>query len=620
MIAVLLRVYALDRLPPGLFGDEAVEGLDALDVLAGNLNIWFHAHLGREPLFVYLVAIAYRLLGVTPLATRVPALIAGLITVPAAFFCVREWALSEMPTSRANRLAFLSTILLALSFWHIQMTRDAHRDVLLPLVESVGFGLFWRALRTSRMQTYVLSGAVLGLAIYTYSPGRFVGILVALFVGLEFVLRYLGHRTQSGPGRINWSWRGLSLTALMAALVMLPLGAYFSQNPVQFSRRFESVSVFDADSPPSAFASSVVGNLMQFVVPGAGYQSLHYNLPGTPIFDLWTVPWFVGGVAIAFACLRRSAFRFLVLWFAVMLTPAFLTADMIPKAVRAFGVLPGVLIFPALTMDAVVEHTKGIARRAMVVLITGCLTATLVKTTFDYFVAWGGLPELPLAFDADMVEASAFANSQPPGQVVYLSSQVYRHPTWMLLGKRVPTTQYFDRSTKMREFDARTCLLTSPFDADPLYFFVRDDAPGDEWLRRLAPESASFEKGEYVNVFRLGAMEPPQHAIEIRFNPLLELSGYTTFRSDPNGLALFWQVVQLPGDRTEATSTLAFRDSQGKTIGRTTHTFGVPPMEWLNGDRIVEWFSVSIPAGASQFIVEFDRGSSHWESPPLALD
>ena len=68
-IAIFLRVYAIDRLPPGLFGDEAVEGLDALDVLAGNFAIRFQAHLGREPLFVYLVALSYRAFGVTPLAT-----------------------------------------------------------------------------------------------------------------------------------------------------------------------------------------------------------------------------------------------------------------------------------------------------------------------------------------------------------------------------------------------------------------------------------------------------------------------------------------------------------------------------------------------------------------------
>ena len=73
LAALILRTYAIDHLPPGLFGDEAVEGLDALDVLAGNLAVWFHAHLGREPMYVYLVALAYAAFGVSALATRLPA-------------------------------------------------------------------------------------------------------------------------------------------------------------------------------------------------------------------------------------------------------------------------------------------------------------------------------------------------------------------------------------------------------------------------------------------------------------------------------------------------------------------------------------------------------------------
>src|SRR5512143_4375677 len=102
MVALALRVYAIDRLPPGLFGDEAVAGLDALDVLAGDFAIWFHAHLGREPLYVYLVALSYAAFGVSALATRLPAIVAGLLTIPAAFLLTREWA--GAPRDRATRI------------------------------------------------------------------------------------------------------------------------------------------------------------------------------------------------------------------------------------------------------------------------------------------------------------------------------------------------------------------------------------------------------------------------------------------------------------------------------------------------------------------------------------
>ncbi|MCI0476525.1 MAG: glycosyltransferase family 39 protein, partial [Anaerolineales bacterium] len=408
--AIALRVYAIDRLPPGLFGDEAVEGLDALDVLAGNWQIWFHAHLGREPIYVYLTALSYALFGVTAFATRLPALIAGLLTIPAAFFFTREWASEIFPRERATRLAFLTSALLAISFWHVQMTRNAHRDTLLPLVEAVGYFLLWRAFRTRDWRFYASAGAVLGLAIYTYSPGRFVGVFVGLFVAVEFVIWWVADRRRTTGDRKflspvighRSSVIGLALAALGALIVMAPLAIYFAQNPTQFVRRFDSTSIFDQANPVALFATSVAGNLAQFIVPEMGYQSKHYNLPGKPIFDLFIAPWFLIGVVIALTRWRQSQYRFLLLWFIVMCLPAFLTADMIPKGVRVLGVAPGVFIFPALAMDWASEKSKVKSQKWIPLFTFYFLLLTFVGsaiwTTYDYFVAWAHHPEVPLKF------------------------------------------------------------------------------------------------------------------------------------------------------------------------------------------------------------------------------
>lgn len=446
--ALVTRLYAIDRLPPGLFGDEAVEGLDALDVLAGNPTLWFHAHLGREPLFVYLVALSYRLFDVTPLATRLPAVLAGLLTVPAAFFFVKEWA-ADWSRQKAMGLALLVAALVTISFWHLQMTRDAHRDILLPLVEAVGYGLFWRSTRTGSLRTFAACGAVLGLAIYTYSPGRFVGLFMAAFLLIELLVRRWTRPNGTVADAKNWHWRGLGIAAVAALVIMAPLGLYFLQNPAQFTRRFASVSIFDSASPFLAGTASVIGNLAQFVVPDAGYQSLHYNLPGKPVFDIWTAPWFLAGLVIAIVGLRRAQYRFLVLWFVVMLVPAFLTADMIPKGVRALGVVPCVFVFPALAMVALVERAAGVWRASAISLVALSLLISLGTSISDYY-SWSALPRLPLAFDIDMVQVSEYLQRQSTSQPIFVSTEVYRHPTLMLLGKRVPTSKYFDRAVQYR--------------------------------------------------------------------------------------------------------------------------------------------------------------------------
>ncbi|HEX7587965.1 MAG TPA: glycosyltransferase family 39 protein [Anaerolineae bacterium] len=638
-VAIFLRLYAIDRLPPGLFGDEAVEGLDALDVMAGNLAIWFHAHLGREPMFVYLVALSYSALGITPLATRLPAIVAGLLTLPAAFWCVREWALTVFARERATRLALLTTALLAISFWHIQMTRDAHRDTLLPLVEAIGYAFLWRAMRTRSVRSYIAAGAILGLAVYTYSPGRFVGIFVAVFfaveLGIELAIKIAAKRnagqvgsTESGSPSILLSnalqrlkapalyGRGLAAAAMAALVVMMPLGIYFAQNPVQFSRRFASVSIFDFDLPLQAFASSVAGNLGQFVVPGAGYASTHYNLPGKPVFDLLIAPWFLLGLAIAFARARHPAHRFLILWFVLMATPAFLTADMIPKGVRVLGVVPGVFVFPALAMDFFIErfHATIFQRRAIIGLIAVSLFGSVVWTTYDYFSAWANLPELPLAFDSDMVEISDYINRQPGDQPIFVSAEVYRHPTFMLLGKHVPTSQYFDRSTRVREFDARTSIVTNAAEQIATDLFVRDYMPSAEWLTRVAPQAKLIQQGTYFSAYRLGAPAAPQHALDGSFNPFLKMIGYSRYDDDPMGIVVEWQVVKLPDDRVDMQAVLSLLDARSNVVTQSKHSFGVPPMEWAAGDMIVEWYETELPAATSQFTIQLTRGADVWQS------
>ncbi len=625
LVAILLRVYAIDRLPPGLFSDEAVEGLDALDVLMGNFAIWFHAGLGREPLFVYLVALSYGVFGVTPLATRLPALTAGLLTIPATFFFVREWAMSAFPQpsrERVMRLALLTSALLAISFWHIQMSRNAHRDILLPLVEATGYAMLWRARRTGSWKIYAGAGALLGLGIYTYSPGRFVGVFVALFFAIEFLIAKFGRRARDNIAAIQIQWRGLAAAALFAIMVMLPLGIYFAQNPVQFSRRFESVSIFGADVPVAALVSSTSGNLAMFGIPGAGYQSKHYNLPGRPVFDFFLLPWFLAGTLIAVARSKNSAYRFLILWFLVMMLPAFLTVDMIPKGVRSLGVVPGILVFIAVAMEALLErvgarHAVPLQKRAVNVLIALTFVGSAIWTAYDYFVSWANLPELPLAFDADMVEVSEFIKRQPADPPIYISAKVYRHPTLMLLGKRVPTSQYFNRATRIKEFDATSVLVFD--DPNAVTVFVRDQSPPEDWYRRLAPQNAQIATGKFFSAYRLGDLAPPQRAMSESFNPVLKLVGYSRYLDDPRGLALYWQIAELPDARFGVLSKVVLMDARGQAIAQKESQIAYQPMEWGIGETVIQWYEFDSMDHATQFMIDLSRGTVSWKLQALSF-
>jgi hypothetical protein len=260
-------------------------------------------------------------------------------------------------------------------------------------------------------------------------------------------------------------------------------------------------------------------------------------------------------------------------------------------------------------------------------LIALCIIGSAAWTAYDYFVAWARLPELPLKFDADMVEVAGFIQQQPAHQPVYISTEVYRHPTLMLLGKRVPTTRYFDRATRDREFDARTTFVSGANEPNALYVFVREHAPPEGWLTRLALQAARVVQGEYFAVYRLGALAPPQQAMDVSFNPLLKLIGYSRYppRSpraqgdEPRGIALYWQVTALPADRAEMQATFRLADARSGIVTQDKRRFGVPPMEWALGDTFVEWYALEIPENAAQFSIQLSRGASVWQSPVLPL-
>jgi len=77
-LATFLRLYALDTIPPGLWPDEALNGVQAL---SEPLKIFYPENNGREGMIMWLDALSFRLWGVSMFSFRlVPALI-GVLTV-----------------------------------------------------------------------------------------------------------------------------------------------------------------------------------------------------------------------------------------------------------------------------------------------------------------------------------------------------------------------------------------------------------------------------------------------------------------------------------------------------------------------------------------------------------
>jgi len=349
LVATALRFVAFGQVPPGLYHDEAYHGLDAVDILHGmppygGIPCYFPANNGREPLFVYLIALAMGLLGKSPFALRVVAFFAGLVTVAATA------AMARMLFSR--RVGFLTAGVLAVTLWHVHLSRVGFRAVLLPLFIALTVWQVARGFKTGRRYHWLAAGLLYGLSFYTYMAARFTPVALAAF-GLYVLATQPALRSRRAFISNLQLWRRVGLAALTALVTLAPLAAYAVAHPDVVLGRPGQVFVLnptinDGDLWGTLGAHALHTLGMFFV---RGDRIWRHNVPWRPVFDPVLGLAFILGLVVALCRARREpAAGFALIWTAVMSLPTFLAEDA-PHFLRAVGVLPVVACLPALGLD-----------------------------------------------------------------------------------------------------------------------------------------------------------------------------------------------------------------------------------------------------------------------------
>ena len=331
VVAAFLRFAALDTLPPGLYHDEAYNGLDALGVLRGQTPLFFEANNGREPLFIYLEALGVALLGRSPGALRIVSAMVGALTIPAFYWLAREMF--------GRRVATYTAILALTTVWTLNLSRVAFRVVTLPPITAVALALLWRGLTQRRLGRMVLAGAIYGLTFYTYLAARFSIVALAVFIAYCAIWR-----------REQLWLRGWLCFAAAALVIATPLGVYFLAHWDAMMARAGQVSVFsEAINHGDSW-----GTLLRHagrVARGFFYRGdfiPRHNVPLRPVFDPLIGLAFLAGIGLALYWMWRDAsYGLTLIWFSVMLLPTVLAEDA-PHMLRGSGVLPTLFILPAL--------------------------------------------------------------------------------------------------------------------------------------------------------------------------------------------------------------------------------------------------------------------------------
>ncbi|MGI6208780.1 MAG: ArnT family glycosyltransferase [Anaerolineae bacterium] len=451
LLAGVVRLPGLDRVPPGLHFDEAFNALDALGVLEGNTPLFFEGNFGREPLFHYLLAVAFWLFGPSPATVRGVAALAGTLAVPLTYGIGRQL----FPGSRWP--ALLGALVQVALPWDLHFSRYGLRVELLPLLGSAAMLCLLLGWRSRRRLWYIASGAFLGLSLYGYMAARLLPLVVVVWGALALLC--------TRPGERRRVLLGLALLALTALLVFAPLGAYFLQHPASFGHRAGQV-LLKGDEQGGRLAS-FAGNAWlwakAFLVEGD--QNPRNNLPGAPALTPWlALPALIGAAQILRPG-RRLVSLLLLIWMGIMLLPSVLT-DYAPSFQRAIGAVPPLCLLLGLGLWRLGELARRVSGRqwAAAAVVGILFLGHTGQALHQYFVRWGRSNALYYAFDEGIYALGQYMREATlAGHQVYLSPVRPDHATlhFVMRGLGGPAT-----------FDGRETFVLPPDPGRPTQYLV----------------------------------------------------------------------------------------------------------------------------------------------------
>ena len=594
LMAAFFRFYRIEAAPPGLQHDEVFQGNFAIRILNGEWPIFFDLNGGEEPLYMYLVALSFLIFGRTLFAIRIVSILCGLVHLVFSYLLARQLF--------GQRVALLAIAGLAVSFWHIFDSRVGLRPISLPMMQAIGYYLFWLGLQRGGKRWFLGAGLFLGGAFYTYTSGPLVLATLLFFALYLLVLQ---------RDLLRRHWQGIVVTLVVALLVFAPEAWHIIRHPIASTARARGLSshlvaLANGDPIPVLRDILAVAGMFGF----RGDPEWRYNLAARPVFDGFSALLFYVGIGIALARLKKPEYGFLLTWLPVNLAISASTPAA-PSTLRALGAITAIYILPALTWDALwrwaARRWGRPAERLLAAVVVVVLAFNAWWVCRDYFVAWANNEDVRTIYRADFTEAARYLAEQNQEDTVCLSAQfaadLDQEVFYFALGQ--------GRSVKW--FNGRSALIfpSEALPGDVTYVFPATSMLDEEMLEHffghLPPAKEALDpQGRLAFLaYRLGASEmsalrsvQPRYPLAANVGGQLELLGYDLPSSIQAGqtvrLVLYYHIPNELGGRRNYSFFAHLVDGRDYLWGQDD-AFGYPTSNWHGGDMAVQWLDVSIP-------------------------
>lgn len=216
VLAGCLRLPYLSHYPVGFTPDEAAQGYTAYSILETGKDEWgvflplsprsFGDY--KPPFYTYLLIPSVAIFGLNELAVRLPAALFGVFAVLVTFLLIKELFKRY---KFSDQIGLLAAFFLAISPWHLQLTRGGFEASLLVFLIPLGLWLFLKGLEKNILYLS-LAALPLGFSLFTYHSAKFfTPLIVIILIAWQFE-------------RIKKNWRGVVYFSILFGIFLVLFG------------------------------------------------------------------------------------------------------------------------------------------------------------------------------------------------------------------------------------------------------------------------------------------------------------------------------------------------------------------------------------------------------------
>lgn len=507
VLAITLRFFKLDTLPPALFGDEIDVGYQAYSLLSTGRDIsgkfmpLYIQSLSeyRTPLYLYSAVPFVGIFGLNEWGVRLPAVFWGLMSIAGLFLLTRKLF--------NTNTALIAAFLLSVSPWHLQYSRASFEVTM--LISLIIFGIYFFLVGLSKNRYLFLSVTLLFLSFYIYSTAVvFIPLLGLLLLGIyrkqilklpriilaslvivstllvsPFAVSYF-----TGESKARFSMISIFQDTVLEDKINLARKAQYFYSPDGEANFSDPKTERLFHNKYTVFAQVFLNNYFKAISPVFLFSDGDINFRHSihemgQQYYIEFILFVLGLFALTKQDLKKSALFFG--WFLIAPIPSAMTNDGGTHATRLFVILPALTVINALGGEWILRNLKNNYIKILALIVTILFLFNFVFYLHRYYVHYG--PESWRWWHVGYKEAMLFmeseaANYQKIGFNDSYEPSLIRFLFWNKIDPAQFQKQYPSTITKKEIFPGYSGTMIND-----KYFFGRNKDNQEEIIKILPP-------------------------------------------------------------------------------------------------------------------------------------